>query len=131
MYTNWHIKKDSLEEPFACTLDWALLYVVLTKRITHSSTPSFLKLHRSILRGTLSKAFSRSTEVAYIVFRFKWCFFCICVRIKIVSVVFWPSLQITFTSQTCFKNDLLTKLWSICEFSPAEKNVLSLFWFLY
>ena len=69
------------------TLDWALLYIALTKRMTHSSTPSFLKLHHSTLQGTLSKAFSRSAKVTYIVFCFQWCFSCIYLRIKIASAV--------------------------------------------
>ena len=61
----------SLNEPFTYTLDSALLYIALTKWMTDSSTPSFLKhlslsfpSYYSTFWGTLSEAFSRSTKAA-------------------------------------------------------------------
>ena len=54
--------KGLLDEPFNGILDWALLYITLTKRMIRSSTPSFLKLHNITLQGILSKAFLTSKK---------------------------------------------------------------------
>ena len=63
--------KGSLEEPFTCTLDWALLYIALTKWITLSSTSSSLKLHqrnsaKGILKVYKSSIHSLSLQVMFL-----------------------------------------------------------------
>ena len=83
----------SLEEPFTCTLNCVLLCIALTKRMTHSSSPRFLKTYHNTFWGTPSKAFLRSTKAEYIVFFFKWCFSCIYLRIRIALVALWRGMN--------------------------------------
>ena len=48
--------------PYDLTLVLACLYIAITALANHSSIPSFLMVHSTTFLGTLSKAFSRSTN---------------------------------------------------------------------
>src|SRR5664279_2918855 len=71
----------------------ALSYIAWITLTSHSSTPNFLSAHQTTSRGTLSKAFSRSTKAIHIS-----CFLvknlsCICLTMKMASVVPRPGLK--------------------------------------
>ena len=75
---------------FTLVLLLASTYMASTSLTNHSGTPTTLKAHLSSFWGTLSKAFSKSTNPIYSSLCFVRYFSWSCLRIKIASVVPGP-----------------------------------------
>src|SRR3989442_5497225 len=85
--------KLSLSSPFLLTAVVTPSYILLMTFTIHSSTPTCLKAHHKTSCGTLSKAFSKSTNAIHSSFCLPRNFSCTCLTIKIASVVPLPGLN--------------------------------------
>src|SRR6266516_1979376 len=85
--------KVSLSSPFILTDVVTPLYMLLITFTIHSSTPTYLRAHHSTSRGTLSKAFSKSTKAIHNSFCLPRNFSWTCRTIKMASVFPLPGLN--------------------------------------
>ena len=89
MHTNFYL--NTLTVTINCSYKFfAPGYIDMTANINHSSTPSLHIAHFVISHGTPSKAFSKSTKPGYSFFPLTLRFSCICLTIKMASVVPLP-----------------------------------------
>ena len=91
-------QKLSLKQFSIHTLLLALWYIAWPSWKIHLSTPSLLKAHQRICRGTLPKAFSRLTKAKYRFLFFAWNFSWYCLKINIASVVPCPCMNPNYIS---------------------------------
>ena len=98
---------------FVLTTVLALLYIVITVWTSLSSIPSCLNAHLTTSLGTLSNAFSKSTNAKNKSFLFSKNFSCNCLTMKIISTVPLPGINpncmssiftfcLSLFSKTCF-----------------------------
>ena len=123
MYSNIHTK--ALTDPsYDLTLVLACLYIAITALTNYSSTPSFLMVHSTTFLGTLSKAFSRSTNAHHSSLCFPLYLSCNCLAINIAQVVPVPGLNpnyILSISTACL--NLLSRTLS-ATFIPCSSSLM-------
>ena len=116
---------SSLRKLFTCALFLAPTYMACNTLTNHSGTPTTQRAHHNTFRGTLSKAFSKSTNAIYSFFFCARSFSWSCLRIKIASVVPQPeqkpnciSSMLTVSHMMFATNLSITfRTWSVI-FSP-------------
>jgi len=79
---------------------FAPVYTDMTADTNHSSTPNLCIAHRITSVGTLSKAFSKSTKPKYSFYPLTLKFSCICLTVKMASVVPLPFINPNCISST-------------------------------
>ena len=79
--------------PYDLILVLTCLYMAITDLTNHSSTPNFLMAHSTTFLGTLSKAFSKSTNAHHSSLCFPLYLSCNCLAINIAWVVPVPGLN--------------------------------------